>query len=183
MQMDYKHIIEAALFSAGRPLSVKEIQDATGLEEVLVKESLKSLLSEYKNRDSAIEIAKVGEKFAMQVRPKFANYTTKLAQMDVPVKLLKTLALIAYHQPIKQSDLLGMLGPKVYDHVHEIQELGLVHAKEFGRTKLLTTTNRFSEYFGIDTTDKVKIKKWLAEKTGIKIEKMEKAIEEFENHK
>ena len=84
--------------------------------------------------------------------------------MEIPKKLLKTLALIVYHQPIKQSELQNILGPKVYEHVKELHELGLIRTRREGKTKILTTTKRMPEYFGISTTDKEEITKWLIKK-------------------
>lgn len=181
--MDDKRIIEAALFSAGRPLSIQELRDATGIDESIVRNSLKALIDEYKTKDISIEVGKVGDKYAMQLKTVYAEHAQKLAQMEIPMKLLKTLALIAYHQPMKQSDLFDMLGPKIYDHVGELAQLGLIRAKESGRTKMITTTDRFPEYFGIETTDKKRIKKWLAEKAGIDVDQLEGTIESFEKKK
>jgi len=100
----------------------------------------------------------------MQVRSQLAEHVKYFAQMEIPVKVLKTAALIAYHQPIKQSELQEMFGSKVYDHVKELHELGLIKKRQDGRTIVLTTTPHFSEYFGSETTDKKKIKEWLVEK-------------------
>lgn len=162
-------VVEAALFSAGRPLTIHEIKDATGLSENLIMDSLEKLINEYNERDTALEVSKAGEKYVMQVKTGFAKHVVSLAPKEIPDKLLKTLALIGYHQPVKQVDIMRMIGVKVYEHVHELSELGLIHAKKDGRTKILTTTHRFPEYFGIDTTDRKKIKEWLAKKAGVKI--------------
>lgn len=164
MQIKPEFLIEASLFSAGKPLSPKEIAEALNLPEETILEVLNRLIKSYSRKDSAIEIAKMGNKYGMQVRPNLAEYIKSLAEMEIPVKVLKTAALIAYHQPIKQSDLQEMFGSKVYDHVKELAELGLVKRREEGRTVILTTTSQFAEYFGINTTDREKIKQLLTEK-------------------
>lgn len=161
-------IIEAALFSAGKPLTIDEIKDATGLSERVITDSLKKLINEYKNDSTALEISKAGEKYVMQIKAGFAKHVVSLAPKEIPERCLKTLSLIGYHQPIKQVELMKMIGPRVYEHVHELHDLGLIHAKKDGRTKMLTTTKRFPEYFGIDTTDRKRIKEWLGKKAGVK---------------
>lgn len=170
-----EQVVESALFSAGRPLAIEEIKDATGLTVEQIKKALESLMKDYKERETAIEIAKAGNKYAMQVKAEYAQHAVKLAEMEVPKKLLKTLALIAYHQPLKQSELLRMIGPKVYEHVKELHELGLIMARRDERTKILYTTSRFPEYFGIDATNKKDIKKWLERKAGVRIEDVKKS--------
>ena len=162
--------MEAALFSAGRPVSVEEIGEATGLDPETIRTTLKKLIRSSRNRDTSLEVVKAGAKYAMQLKSELVQAAAKLAQMDIPKRLLKTLALIAYHQPLKQSELLEMVGQKVYDHVHELHKLGLILESPQGQTKILTTSSRFPEYFGIKTTKREDIKKWMAERVGIKVD-------------
>jgi segregation and condensation protein B len=161
------HVVEAALFSAGKPLLVEEMAETTGLRAEVVKEGIKELVAAYDGRDSVIEVGKAGAKWAMQVRSRAAEPAAKFAPMEIPVKVLKTLALIAYHQPMKQSELVDMIGTKVYDHVPELTSRGLVRAREEGVTKVLTTTAAFPEYFGLDAEDAEGVRAALAKLVGL----------------
>lgn len=161
------HVVEAALFSAGKPLLVEEIAETTGLRAEVVKDGIKELVSAYDGRDSVLEVGKAGAKWAMQVRSRAAEPASKFAPMEIPHKTLKTLALIAYHQPMKQSDLVDMVGTKVYDHVPELVSRGLVRAREERVTKILTTTNLFPEYFGLDAEDTAGVRATLAKLVGL----------------
>lgn len=165
-----ERVVEAALFSAGRPVSVEEIRDATGLDPETIRKTLRKLIRSSRNRDTSLEVAKAGAKYAMQLKKELVPAAAKLAQMDIPKRLLKTLALIAYHQPVKQSEVLEMVGPKVYDHVKELHKLGLILESPVGQTKILSTSSRFPEYFGIKTTKREEIKKWMAGIVGIKVD-------------
>lgn len=165
-----ERVVEAALFSAGRPVSVEELQEATGLQPELIRQTLRKLIRSSKNRDTSLEVTRAGSKYAMQLKAELVPAAAKLAQMDIPRRLLKTLALIAYHQPVKQSTLLDMVGPKIYDHVKDLHKLGMILESPQGQTKLLSTSSRFPEYFGIKTTKREEIKKWMAEKIGIKVD-------------
>lgn len=165
--MKTTHIVEAALFSAGKPLSIDEIAQQTNLSPDAVKEACKELSKEYEARDSVLEVSKAGAKWAMQVRPQAAEPATKFAPPEIPSKLLKTLALIAYHQPMKQSELVDMIGTKVYDHVPELVERGLVKAREEGVTKILVTTALFPEYFGLDAEDREQVRATMAKLVGL----------------
>jgi segregation and condensation protein B len=171
---DSKYVVEAALFSAGKPISVKELQEATNLPKWDIIDALALIMDQYDKLEGALEITKAGDKYAMQVKAQYARSAAKLAPMEIAPKLLKTLALIAYHQPIKQSQLLRMIGPRVYDHVPELLEIGLVSCREERQTKILSITSVFPEYFGIDATKPEEIKKFLAKKVGISVKEMEK---------
>ena len=165
--MKTTHIVEAALFSAGKPISIEEIASQTNLSPEAVKQACKDLAKEYDGRDTVLEIGKAGAKWAMQVRPQASEPATKFAPPEIPAKLLKTLALIAYHQPMKQSELVDMIGTKVYDHVPELVERGLVKAREEGVTKILLTTALFPEYFGLDAEDREEIRALMAKLVGL----------------
>jgi segregation and condensation protein B len=162
--MKSERAVEAALFSAGRPLKVSEIAHATGIGSDTVRKSLKKLISEYAKRDTSIEVARAGGKYVMQIKESFSSPAEMLAKTEVPKKYLKTASLIAYHQPIKQSDLVEMIGSKGYEHVKALRELGLISAKPYGATKVLKTTKKFLEHFGIDAKHPQEIKKWLSER-------------------
>lgn len=164
-------IVEAALFSAGKPLLVEEIAENTGLDRRQVPKFLKELQERYQTNPSALEVSKAGDKWAMQVKTSYAEKTTRLAPMEIPLKLLKTLALIAYHQPVLQSDLKDMIGDKVYVHVGELEGFGLVKKRVHERSFLIVTSPLFPEYFGIPASDREGIKHYLAEKVGLQLPK------------
>ena len=88
------------------------------------------------------------------------NIYQKEAKTELPVKLLKAAALIAYHQPISQSRLVEFLGQKAYDYVRELAQYGMIDRRKDGNTRRLTTTRRFSESFGCPYTDRKKVKAW-----------------------
>lgn len=168
-ELDPVLVVEAALFSAGKSLSVEEIAENAGLDKRKVLPALKALQERYAHTATALEIGRAGDKWSMQVRTAYAERTTRLAPMEIPIKLLKTLALIAYHQPILQSDLQELVGAKVYDHVRELQERGLIRKRAHERSFHLVTSDRFPEYFGIPASDREGIKHFLAEKVGLQL--------------
>lgn len=166
--MKSERVVEAALFSAGRPLRVSEIESATGISSETIRKALKKLIKDYTAKDTAIEIAKVSGKYVMQLKESYSSPVEMLAKTKVPKKYLKTASLIAYHQPIKQSDLIEMVGSKGYEHVKALHGLGLISLKPYGATKKIRTTKKFLEYFGIDAKRPQEIKELLAERIGAK---------------
>lgn len=166
--MNERGIVEAALFSAGRPVAVEEIAQSTGLPQENVRQLLKGLAGDYESRGSAVEVAKVGEKWTMQIRMEYTDRAQAFAPPEIPKDLLKTAALIAYHQPILQSDLFDMVGSKVYEHTQTLESLNLINKKPSGRSFELTTTRYFVEFFGLKETNREGIRRLLAEKAGVK---------------
>lgn len=159
--MKSERIIEAELFSAAKPVTVTELSQISGLDARTVRSALERLVEEYNSSDRAIEVAKMGPRYAMQVKKDYRDYAWKLSPMEIPKEVLKTASLIAYYQPVLQSKLFDLLGAKVYEHVKELERLGLVRTKPKKNSFELTTTKKFIETFGIDARSRAEVKAWL----------------------
>ena len=160
-------LIEAALFSAGEPLSVDEIVSKTQVGEETVEECLEEIEARYAEMRTSFHVVRSGNKWGMVLREAFADESRDLVPPEIPFHVLRTLALIAYHQPLLQSDLQDMVGSKVYSHVGTLVDLGLVSKEREGITYELTTTTAFPEYFGIPSDENERIRNYLAEKVGL----------------
>jgi len=174
MGVKEKRLVESVLFSASKPVSINDIKEATGLTQKTINNALEELIQSYndeRKNETSMEIVKAGNKFVMQVKKKYLDQSVMVAKPEIQDYLLKTLALIAFHQPVKQSNLRRMIGPKVYEHVDELSAMRLIYAKKHGSTEMLTTTKLFPEYFGIDTTKSEEIKEMLIKKVAGSLDK------------
>ena len=164
-------IIEAILFSAGRSMTVEELMEQTGKTRSEVTGSLNNLQSTIKRRrDSALQLTEVSGRWIFEVRPTLSTYLPESVRPDVPARLLPAAALIAYHQPMKQAQLVDMIGAKAYDRVRELANLGFIDRRRDGLTRRLTTTRRFAEYFGCPDVEYRKVREWFraeASKAGL----------------
>lgn len=123
------------------------------------------LRREYEERDSAIQIAKIGTEYRMMLRPEYSECTGNFAKAELSGGVLRTLTTIAYYQPVMQAELLKLRGPRVYDDVHTLVEMDFVSKKRAGNTWELTTTKKFAEYFGIGSTKIKDIQAWIKSKS------------------
>ncbi|MGZ4937868.1 MAG: SMC-Scp complex subunit ScpB [Halobacteriota archaeon] len=154
--MNDRDLVEAALFVAGRPLTLNELESIIG-PGVDIEGLVASLVAEYQRR-GAIEVVRTSDDVVMQVKTEYADAVRTIAQRDLETPVLRTLAVIAYHQPITQSKVAEIRGNKAYGHVHELQARKLIEAVPHGRTRMLRTTRTFVEYFGFETENLEEIK-------------------------
>jgi len=142
--------VEAALFIAGRFLSLQELIGLTDVNPILLKKLLEDLSDKYKN--SGIEIIHKNNLWKMDVAQEYSNMVNKLASGNSEFSKAEqeSLAIIAYKQPIKQSVLIKIRGNKGYDHVKKFVEMGLIHKKRTGHTSELTLSEEFSDYFHVN---------------------------------
>jgi len=159
--LEDKALVEAALFVSGRPLSIKELSRALGIKSLDYLEKLIELIAaEYAERKSAIEVVRVlGDKYVMQVKQEYSQRVIHLMpRPDLRTGELKTLALIAYLQPIEQSKVVKLRGSQAYEHIRKLLDMGMIYAEPYERTKLLGTTPKFAELYGFPENDPVMIK-------------------------
>jgi segregation and condensation protein B len=158
--VDPDRVIEAVLFSSSSPVKVAEIADKAQLSQDAVRRALRRLITEYEGKECSIEVVKTGMKYSMQLRKDYVHLSASYSVQELDAGVVKTAAIIAYNQPILQSDLAKKRGSNVYDDIRTLRHLGLVTGKKTGQTLLLSTTKKFSEYFGISTR-KEDIKEWM----------------------
>ena len=164
--MKSERIVEAELFSAAKPVTVTDLQTASGLDTRTIRASLKKLIDEYNESERAIEIAKMGPRYAMQVKKEFREPAARLANLKIPKDVLKTASLIGYYQPVLQSKMFDLVGNRIYEDVKQLLDLGLVKARPKRKSVELTTTKKFIETFGIDARSRHEVKAWLEEQLG-----------------
>ena len=154
-------LLEATLFGAGRSLPQSELGSQFGITETTIRMALLDLQSTISERDqSAIQLTEINRYWVLEVKPELANHIPQIARTEIPKRLLKTAALIAYHLPMAQNKLVEMVGQGTYEHVSDLRELGLIDKRRDGNTRRLTTTRRFSEYFGCPHTATGDVAAW-----------------------
>ena len=159
MENNLNQIIEAALLSASRPLSIEEIQELFTESDNPSKEEIKEALDEIESLCSnrGVELKRVSSGFRMQVKQSLSGYIAKLWE-EKPQKFskatLETLALIAYRQPITRGEIEEIRGVSVGTQlIRSILERGWVkivgHRDVPGKPRLYATTKEFLDYFGL----------------------------------
>jgi segregation and condensation protein B len=153
--------IEAALYSAGRPLTMDELIRASGTNsKEKTAKVLADLVRKAKSAFKAIEIAQLEDgSYVFQLKPSYAPLVKRFAQRPmIPASAQKTLTYIAYEQPVTSKRLVQIRGSQVYQHVKELEQMQFIEHETLGRLKVYRTTKKFQEYFGITDINSMKSK-------------------------
>jgi len=162
---DLKHLIEATLLAAGRPVTSDQLLELFDERERPTEEQLRAaidlLAAEYESR--GIELIEVASGWRVQVRARCADVVSRLWQ-ERPSRysraLLETLALIAYRQPITRSEIEEIRGVSISSTImRTLQERNWIrvvgHREVPGHPELLGTTREFLDYFGLRSLDQL----------------------------
>jgi segregation and condensation protein B len=144
--------LEAALYSAGRPLTMEELIKASGTESrTKTLAIMTNIVKKTKSVFKAIEVASLPDgSYVFQLKPEYNAVIRKYASKPIlPTATLKTLSYIAYMQPISSKRLVEVRGSGVYLHLRFLQQLDYIEHQNVGRMKIYTTTDKFQKYFGI----------------------------------
>ncbi len=154
-----KHIIEAALLAAGKPLSLDDLLNLFLHDERPDRKVLRGAIEELQQEyaDRSIQLVEVGSGFRINVRTEFVPWISRLWDERPPRysrALLETLALIAYRQPITRGEIEDVRGVSVSSGIIKtlmerdwIRVVG--HRDVPGKPSLLATTKGFLDYFGM----------------------------------
>ena len=176
--MSLIRVIEALLFSAQKPLSIREmtaaIKDAGAEDELSRNEfgeikqaevaaALQQLKGEYIQQQRAFQIIEKAEGWQLATDPAFAPWVRQLFPAGKPARLtapaLETLAIIAYRQPITRADVEAVRGVNIDGVLQTLMERGLVkiagRAEIPGRPLLYETTQFFLDHFGLRDLDEL----------------------------
>jgi len=158
-QEEIRNVIEAALFAAEMPLSMRRLLDlfdgGDGQLRSDLDTVLASLTDEYKDR--GIELVQVAEGYRFQTREQYAPWLRRMHGTRSPrysKALLETLAIIAYRQPVTRGDIEEVRGVSVTtDIMRTLLDREWVSQKGVrevpGRPALYVTSSKFLEYFGL----------------------------------
>ncbi|MBI5871688.1 SMC-Scp complex subunit ScpB [archaeon] len=148
---DCKKRIEAVLFTTGRFMDIEEIAKLCGIGSVgFVKEAIDDLKKEYEAKSLSLAIFEENCKFKLNIKKEFNYLTAKLLiHTEFDRSTQETLALIAYKQPILQSEIIKMRGNGAYEHIRLLREKEFVISEKSGRTRKLTLAQKFYEYFDV----------------------------------
>ena len=157
---DIKHIIEAALFVAAKPLSLADIYAIVKTKRQLTKKQIENLLKEMENEydDRGLMVVEKKEGiFELKVKEHIVKHVEHLApERDMTRAVIQSLSLIAFKNPVKQSVVIELRGNRAYDHIKELESKGFIRAEPSGHTNMLYITRKFLDYFGLTSQSQVK---------------------------
>jgi segregation and condensation protein B len=175
--MSLIRVIEALLFSAQKPLAIREITAAirgaeddefgsnefTRVKEAEVAAAREQLKIAYIEQGRAFQLTEKAEGWQLATDPSFAKWVRQLFPAPKPARLsapaLETLAIIAYRQPITRADVEAVRGVNIDGVLQTLMERGLVkiagRAEIPGRPLLYETTQFFLDHFGLRNLDEL----------------------------
>lgn len=159
-QFELKNVIECLLFVSSKPISAKKFADVIGENSMdEVEKILEELAKGYDVANKPIFIQNVAGGWRMATRHEYGQWVKALFAKEITYKLsnaaLETLAIITYRQPVTIQEVEIIRGVSSGGVIRGLLEKGLIkiagRKAALGRPVLYRTTDKFLEYFGLES--------------------------------
>ncbi len=146
---------------SSEPMSIADLSKIAGVNSLgHLKGTLLELKDEYADR--GVHLVETSQGWSFQVDRTHLDKVTNLTPYaDIPEGQKRTLALVAYKEPVTQAEVIRIQGNKTYAYIKSLAAKGLIRGERQGRTKILSLTQEFERYFG---AEKEKVKEQLIAK-------------------
>lgn len=153
--------IEAILFSSNRPLTLRELQQATDSDRAAVERALEELREALDGR--GLMLLRHHDELHLATRPAFAAAVRRALRPEVSGKLsaaaYETLAIVAYQQPVPRSRIEEVRGVNCESVLTNLELRDLIsevgRGSGPGQPKLYGTTMRFLQVMGLESLDQM----------------------------
>lgn len=164
MNSRLKETIEALIFVSQDPLSLERMQVLLeGVPGEDIRAAVDELAGDYSAGDRGIHIVRGGGGYLFATKPAFDRDVRRLLQIERKNKLssasLETLASIAYHQPVTQSEISAIRGVDSTYTLKTLLEKRLIkivgRKKAPGNPLVYRTSEQFLLYLGLNSLDEL----------------------------
>ena len=150
-------VIEALVFVADEPLTVKTMADVLEENRETVEAAVEELKNEYEAREGGLHLREIAGGWQISTRTEYHEEIRKFLKTRPSAKLslaaLETLAVIAYKQPVTVPEILEIRGVQSASAIKTLLDKKLIVAKgrkeAVGRPMQYGTSKDFLIQFGL----------------------------------
>lgn len=150
-------VIEALIFVADEPLTVRTMIKILGEDKETVQAAVDSLKAEYDERESGLHVREIGGGWQISTRTQFHEEIREFLKTRPSAKLslasLETLAVIAYKQPVTVPEIMEIRGVQSASSIKTLLDKRLIVPKgrkeTVGKPMQYGTSTDFMIQFGL----------------------------------
>jgi len=167
--------VESLIFSAEHPIGLREITQClesiteTTIEKTEVEKALADLTGKYAQDEYSFELVQINQGYTFLTKGAYhqtvGQFLKHISRKMLSKAALETLAIIAYKQPVTKVEVESIRGVNCDYTIQKLLDKELVELKGRaegpGRPLVYATSDRFMDYFGLNTlSDLPKLKEF-----------------------
>lgn len=153
-QQQLNNLIEALLFTAGKPLRAKELAKILEIDEAAIKHALDDLAE--KKKDAGVVLLDNNGEYQLTTNSQYSTQVKNFLNAELREKLtdatVEVLAIIAYRQPISKAEIEAIRGVNSQYSLRNLLMRGLIEKTvnpADARSFLYQTTTEFLMHLGL----------------------------------
>lgn len=154
---EYRAAMEAILFANGEPVAAERLAEVLELDVETVHRIAADLISEWRARDSGIDMIRLDDQYQLCTRKEYADAVRRSLDIrrNTPLSqaAMEVLAIVAYNQPVTKAFIEQVRGVDCSAVVQGLLQKNLIEEKGRlelpGRPLLYGTTPVFLRCFGV----------------------------------
>jgi segregation and condensation protein B len=152
-------VVEAVIFAAAEPVSLRELSEAlVGTEPEEIEKAIDELSERYRAGGAGLQVERVAGGFRLATRPEVGAWVRRFFRQRNRTRLsqasLETLAIVAYRQPVTAPEVQAIRGVDSSASLRSLFDRKLIRVlgkkKVVGSPLLYGTSKHFLEHFGLD---------------------------------
>lgn len=164
MDLDKKKaIIEAILYSAGRPVEARELMYAIEVNYDELNEIIAEIKDNMLDNSRGLEIIRVEDSFQLCTKKEYYEYIypvfDKRSKPNLSNAALETLSIIAYNPKITRAQIEAIRGVSSDGTIYKLLEYNLIEdagkLDAPGRPTMYKTTDNFLKMFGMSNLEEL----------------------------
>ena len=164
MELDKKKaIIEAILYSAGRPVEARELMYAIEVNYDELAEIIGEMKTDMLDNSRGLEIIRAEDSYQLCTKKEFYEYIypvfDKRSKPNLSNAALETLSIIAYNPKITRAQIEAIRGVSSDGTVYKLLEYNLIEEAGKldapGRPTMYKTTSNFLKMFGLTNLEEL----------------------------
>ncbi len=156
-QSEWKNILTCLLFVSDNPLTIKKIEDTTGLEKKAIEKLMDELIKDYEDSAQPFRVYEIAGGFKIGTKSKYSIWVKKMTEIKKKIQIssaaLETLAIIAYNQPITRLEIEKYRGVSCSGVIYNLLKHRFVkitgRKKTPGNPLIYKITDNFLMHFGL----------------------------------
>lgn len=152
-----KAVIEAILYSAGRPVEARELMYAIEVNYDELSEIISNMKEDMLDNGRGLEIIRIEDSYQLCTKKEYYEYIypifDKRSKPNLSNAALETLSIIAYNPKITKAQIEAIRGVSADGTVYKLLEYNLIEEAGKldapGRPTMYKTTNNFLKMFGM----------------------------------
>jgi segregation and condensation protein B len=152
--------VEAALFSAEEPLTIRRLSKIAELpDDSATLKLIETLQLQLQRDNSAFQLERVAGGYQFRTRPDYRPWLSRINPSKNDDRLsaaaLETLTVVAYKQPITRAEIEAIRGVQSGETLRYLMDKGYLtivgRQQSLGRPQLYGTTAKFMQVFDLST--------------------------------